>query len=242
MATKCSEEAILNFLNDRGGRVKNADLIEHFKAVFPEESEKKAAVHQRSIVLNDEKDIYLQPAGSRNRQGSLFTLLGPVQTGSTRQADTAPAGLSPTYRHVETRAERNRMVAEHGAANLSFPDMTMGSGERCTACSLQSFITGFTCLHWAAKQAFMHNHMEVVKLLVGDYNADIQIRDYSGIKACQYLTNSVSMDLQDIIVAHEQPDSQNTDHRKGGCWRLSKVLQNNLKPFMLLTTRCCGSR
>ncbi|KAK2880207.1 ankyrin repeat domain-containing protein SOWAHC-like [Channa argus] len=508
MATKCSEEAILNFLKDRGGRVKNADLIEHFKAVFPEEPEKKAAVrklfkqyvdniafvkaesevkyvclkkkfcrslkvHHRCIVLNDEKDIYRPPVGSRNRQvsdaqldpvcqqqtlpcsgyendsnvlvtsnfpttnkdnyrgkgyefvceeedvdssstemgntesiwsdkkfpkkeqpgkepdipensvikvlplpaqGSVFTLLGPVQTGSTRQADTAPAGLSPTYRHVETRAERNRVVTrtqtykgrqstqldkdnlkDEAQFDMNSQLPSPGSEDKITtkcrhflqatintfpkvrqsmvlqnsvsrhdsdSASLVSssldddrasvtldplehewmmcasdgewgkmhrlltteptlilrkdFITGFTCLHWAAKQgkpelmalilnfakqhnipisvdvrsntgytplhiAVMHNHIEVVKLLVGAYNADVEIRDYSGRKACQYLTNSVSMDVRDIIGAYEQPDSQNTDHRKGGRWRLSKVLQTNLKPFMLLSTSDCDA-
>ncbi|KAG7259995.1 hypothetical protein CRUP_031423 [Coryphaenoides rupestris] len=33
----------------------------------------------------------------------------------------------------------------------------------------------------------MHNHAEVVKLLVGSYDADVELRDYSGKKASQYL-------------------------------------------------------
>nr|XP_046238530.1 ankyrin repeat domain-containing protein SOWAHC-like [Scatophagus argus] len=133
----------------------------------------------------------------------------------------------------------------------------------------KDFVTGFTCLHWAAKHgkpellaliinfakqqnipisvdvrsntgytplhiAAMHSHMEVVKLLVGAYNADVEIRDYSGRKACQYLTDNVSVDIRDIIGAYENSDSENSDCIDGGRWRFSKVLQSNLRPFKLL--------
>lgn len=132
----------------------------------------------------------------------------------------------------------------------------------------KDFVTGFTCLHWAAKQgkhelmalilhfakehkvpisvdvrsnmgytplhvAAMHNHMEVVKLLVGAFNADVEVRDYSGRKACQYLANSASVDIQDIIGAYKQSESENTDRRGEGRWRFSKVLQSNLRPQLL---------
>lgn len=133
----------------------------------------------------------------------------------------------------------------------------------------KDFVTGFTCLHWAAKRgepelmallidfakrhdvpvgvdvrsnagytplhvAAMHDHMEVVKLLVGAYGADVEARDYSGRKACQYLTDGVSVDLRDIIGAYERSDSEDTDRGAGGRWRFSKVLQSNLKPLRLL--------
>lgn len=140
----------------------------------------------------------------------------------------------------------------------------------------KDFVTGFTCLHWAAKHgkpelmaliinfskqhnvpisidvrsntgytplhiAAMHNHMEVVKLLVGAYNADVEIRDYSGKKACQYLTNNASVDIRDIIGAYEHSDSENSVCRDGGRWRFSKVLQSNLKPLRLLNPNECDS-
>lgn len=138
----------------------------------------------------------------------------------------------------------------------------------------KDFVTGFTCLHWAAKHgkpellaliinfakqhdipisvdvrsntgytplhiAAMHNHMEVVKLLVGAYNADVEIRDYSGRKACQYLTDSVSVDIRDIIGAYEH--SGNEDCGDRGQWRFSKVLQSNLKPLRHLSANRCDS-
>ncbi|XP_068165563.1 ankyrin repeat domain-containing protein SOWAHC-like [Antennarius striatus] len=133
----------------------------------------------------------------------------------------------------------------------------------------KDFVTGFTCLHWAAKLgkpellalivnfakqndvpidvdvrsntgytplhvAAMHNHMEVVKLLVGAYNADVDARDYSGRKACQYLTDDVGVDLRDIIGAYEHSESDDKNPRVNGRWRFPKVLQPNLRPPRLL--------
>ncbi|XP_020786449.2 LOW QUALITY PROTEIN: ankyrin repeat domain-containing protein SOWAHC-like [Boleophthalmus pectinirostris] len=132
----------------------------------------------------------------------------------------------------------------------------------------KDFITGFTCLHWAAKQgkpelialiinfakennievsvdvrsstgytplhvAAMHNHMEVVKLLVGAYNADVEIRDYSGRKACQYLTDNVSVDIRDIIGAYEI-EIENKPAAAGKRWRFGKVL--HAKPLRRLNS------
>ncbi|XP_054479443.1 ankyrin repeat domain-containing protein SOWAHC-like [Anoplopoma fimbria] len=140
----------------------------------------------------------------------------------------------------------------------------------------KDFVTGFTCLHWAAKWgepelmallinfakrhdvsvsvdvrsnagytplhvAAMHNHMEVVKLLVGAYAADVEVRDHSGRKACQYLTDNVSVNIRDIIGAYERSDAKNADRRDGGRWRFSKVLQMNLKPLRLLDPNGCDS-
>ncbi|XP_042370256.1 ankyrin repeat domain-containing protein SOWAHA-like [Plectropomus leopardus] len=46
MAVECTQEAILDFVKERGGKVKNTDLIEHFKTVFPEEPGEKATVRK----------------------------------------------------------------------------------------------------------------------------------------------------------------------------------------------------
>lgn len=521
MAAECSEEAILDFLTEKGGKVKNTDLIEQFKAVFPEEPEKKAAVRERfknyvdniAFVRAESGGKYVclkkkfrrpsgttarasrHPAGSeraggrqvsgddaaedpaqpraeaqqqiapgsgygndsqvrvphaysavtilphkaedkskcgqfvcavegvdsssremgnrgsfrRDRreskkelagkaadipeitlieasplpvEGSMFTLSGPVQTGATGQVHTATAGLSPRDRQVETESvspeglkeaeqinvvtRRNSRGSQHrsrqpqsdeaesdthsssGSEGNSTPkgsrkhfievmmnsspqvrrsmvlrssvylssrsdsdsvslvssnldddgasvtldplehewmmcasDGEWGSLQRLLATEpslvlRKDFVTGFTCLHWAAKHgkpelialivnfakqhnvpisvdvrsntgytplhiAAMHNHMEVVKLLVGAYNADVEIRDYSGRKACQYLTDNVSVDIQDIIGAYERSDSENADRRDGGHWRFSKVLQSNLRPLRLLNPNDCDS-
>lgn len=131
----------------------------------------------------------------------------------------------------------------------------------------KDFVTGFTCLHWAAKQgkpelialilnfakrhnvpasvdvrsssgytplhvAAMHGHMEVVKLLVGAYSADVDARDYSGRKACHYLTDNVSTDIRDIVGAYERSDTEDEGPRDAGRrWNVSRVLQSHLKPL-----------
>lgn len=491
MAAECTEEAILNFMKDRGGRAKNADLIEHFRHIFPEEREKKAAVRElfkkcvdsvafvkaengvKYVCLkkkfrneqcsseenevissqqaaprsgqvhdtqvdpthaygNNSQERLLQDScafstspdtvGNRNEcdelkvveldnnstglgdseslqrdrriskaqagrqldipdisavgrsplpeQESLFALPKPLQV------DAAPALLNPTYRQVKT--EKNHMVAKRqsckgsqhriisqtlesddveiskqfdthslsGSKGTSTPkcsqkhltQATMNSSPddrrsmvlRSSVClpsrsesdsvSLVSnleddrlvtleplehewmmcasdgewgsmhrllsadpslvlkkdFVTGFTCLHWAAKHgkpelialilnfaklqnvpvsvdvrsntgysplhiAAMHNHMEVVKLLVGAYSADVEIRDYSGRKAFQYLSDNVSVEIRDIIGAYEQSDFENIEHRGEGRWRFSKVLQSNLKPLRLLSPSDCDN-
>lgn len=124
----------------------------------------------------------------------------------------------------------------------------------------KDFITGFTCLHWAAKQgqpellaliinfakqnhvalsvdvrsnagytplhvAAMQNHLEVVKLLVGAYNADVEIRDYSGRRACQYLADGVSVDIREILGAC----ADTTPHLDRSRSSFSKVFHSNLR-------------
>ncbi|KAM9328465.1 ankyrin repeat domain-containing protein SOWAHC-like [Pholidichthys leucotaenia] len=141
----------------------------------------------------------------------------------------------------------------------------------------KDFVTGFTCLHWAAKHgkpelmariinfakqhgvpvsvdvqtscgytplhiAAMHSHMEVVKLLVGAYSADVEIRDHGGRKACQYLTDNASVDIRDIIGAYEVSlEAENADPRDRRHQKIPKVLQTNLKPLRLLNPNDCDS-
>ncbi|KAI0225709.1 hypothetical protein LSAT2_023523 [Lamellibrachia satsuma] len=52
--------------------------------------------------------------------------------------------------------------------------------------------TGYTPLHLAA----MNRHEAVIEMLVQVYRADSNIRDYSGKKAKQYLSNTMSSHTQ----------------------------------------------
>ncbi|XP_053733656.1 ankyrin repeat domain-containing protein SOWAHC isoform X1 [Synchiropus splendidus] len=137
----------------------------------------------------------------------------------------------------------------------------------------KDFVTGFTCLHWAAKQgnaelvsqllgfakdsavavninvrssagytplhlAAMHGHTQVVRVLLSDWDADPEVRDYSGRRAIQYLPAPVAADLQEKGVV-TSPGSDSGSSNGGGSgggrgWRFPKVLQGNLNPLRLL--------
>ncbi|XP_071430657.1 ankyrin repeat domain-containing protein SOWAHC [Pithys albifrons albifrons] len=89
---------------------------------------------------------------------------------------------------------------------------------------------GHTALHIAA----MHGHAEVVKLLVGAYDADVDIRDYSGRKAAQYLHQGTSGDMRSLVGALEEEEEEEGNAGNGsGRWRLSKVLPSNLMSYRL---------
>ncbi|XP_029968371.1 ankyrin repeat domain-containing protein SOWAHC [Salarias fasciatus] len=138
----------------------------------------------------------------------------------------------------------------------------------------RDFVTGFTCLHWAAKQgkaelisqllafakentipvnvnvrssagytplhlAAMHGHTQVVRVLLSDWDADPEARDYSGRRAIQYLSPPLAADLQEegvVTSPGAESDCENANGGGGGGrgWRFSKVLQSNLNPLRLL--------
>ncbi|XP_077435836.1 ankyrin repeat domain-containing protein SOWAHC [Vanacampus margaritifer] len=135
----------------------------------------------------------------------------------------------------------------------------------------KDFVTGFTCLHWAAKQgkaellsqlltfakdngvpvnvnvrsaagytplhlAAMHGHTQVVRELLSDWEADSEVRDYSGRRAIQYLPPPLPKDLRDQgVVTSPGAESDNANVSSGGArgWRFPKVLQGNLNPLRL---------
>lgn len=75
---------------------------------------------------------------------------------------------------------------------------------------------------------------EVVKLLVGAYDADVDIRDYSGRKAAHYLQQGTSGDMRNLVGALEEEEEEEGNAGNGsGRWRLSKVLPSNLMNYRL---------
>lgn len=133
--------------------------------------------------------------------------------------------------------------------------------------SKRDFVTGFTCMHWAAKLgkhellaqivnfarqrgvaldvntrssagytplhlAAAHNHVEVIKLLVGACDADVEVRDYGGKKASQYLRGDVARDILDIAGAEAALETGSEELVLGdesARWKLPRVLQANLR-------------
>lgn len=86
---------------------------------------------------------------------------------------------------------------------------------------------GYTPLHLAA----MHNHLEVVKLLVGAFDADVEARDYNGRKAYQYLKSDIARNILDIVGACVESDADQVDAGDASRWRLSRVIQSNFRPL-----------
>uniref|UniRef100_A0A3Q3N5G7 Sosondowah ankyrin repeat domain family member C n=1 Tax=Mastacembelus armatus TaxID=205130 RepID=A0A3Q3N5G7_9TELE len=142
-----------------------------------------------------------------------------------------------------------------------------------TLVTKRDFVTGFTCLHWAAKQgkaellsqllvfakenavpvnvnvrssagytplhlAAMHGHTQVVRVLLSDWEADPEARDYSGRRAIQYLPQQLAADLQEGVVtspgAESDSENANASSSGGRGWRFPRVLQGNLNPLRLL--------
>ncbi|XP_076991069.1 ankyrin repeat domain-containing protein SOWAHC isoform X2 [Tamandua tetradactyla] len=134
----------------------------------------------------------------------------------------------------------------------------------------RDFITGFTCLHWAAKLgrqellamlvsfankhqlpvninsrssggytplhlAAMHGHVEVMKLLVGAYDADVDIRDYSGRKASHYLSHSTAEEIKNLVGAFDEEGGESAAGGGGGRWSLSRMLPSNLISYKALS-------
>ncbi|XP_069492960.1 ankyrin repeat domain-containing protein SOWAHC [Ambystoma mexicanum] len=87
---------------------------------------------------------------------------------------------------------------------------------------------GYTALHLAA----MHGHGEVAKLLIGAYDADVDIRDYSGRKAYHYLGPGAAESLRGLVrgeaEGEEVSPTASEEANAAGRWSLSRVLPSGL--------------
>ncbi|XP_072539630.1 sosondowah ankyrin repeat domain family Cb [Salminus brasiliensis] len=230
-------------INTPKGSRKN--FLEHMMSSSPQV--------RRSIALRSSVYLRCKESSAKNDGGDATSLHS-----STMYDEGAPVALEPLEHEW-------MMCASDGEWESLQRLLATDPGLVCK----KDFVTGFTCLHWAAKLgkvellallvsfatqrgvpvdvnarssagytplhlAAMHNHMEVVKLLVGAYDADVEVRDYSGKKASQYLKGEVAQDVLDIVGADTDADVQCTDGGEVSGWRLSRVLQANLRPLKLL--------
>lgn len=80
---------------------------------------------------------------------------------------------------------------------------------------------------------------QVVRVLLSDWEADPEARDYSGRRAIQYLSPPLAADLQEegvVLSPGSESDNENTSTVSTVVrgWRFPRVLPGNLNPLRLL--------
>lgn len=80
---------------------------------------------------------------------------------------------------------------------------------------------------------------QVVRVLLSDWDADPEARDYSGRRAIQYLSPPLAADLQEegvVVSPGAGSDNENTNSGSGWGrgWWFPRVLPGNLNPLRLL--------
>ncbi|MGH0154014.1 UNVERIFIED_CONTAM: hypothetical protein FKN15_056505 [Acipenser sinensis] len=188
MATECTQDAVLRFLTERGGKVRNVDLIDQFKPFILNDPAKKALAKERFKefvdtvgfvkVENDVKYVCLkkkyrdtlkQRAGKKTDGDNAGSGIkgGPGTQILGLNTSQCPKNSADCSRGFE---EDNRSLAldpmEHEWM-MCASDGQWESLNRLLACDpnlviKKDFVTGFTCLHWAAK----HGKQELIALLV----------------------------------------------------------------------------
>uniref|UniRef100_A0A674P3I6 Sosondowah ankyrin repeat domain family member C n=1 Tax=Takifugu rubripes TaxID=31033 RepID=A0A674P3I6_TAKRU len=331
MASNCTEQAVQEFLMERGGRVRQMELIDHFLSVCGRN-------HQSTEGLDSEalKRVVDSVGFVKVEDGVKFVCLnggGSVMRAGTDGHDHEECNGNihetvhdSNYSHLwcrrggKTEGEEEERVSPGDCRGSRVRDSVKGDGdstsllssatdEDCASVTLdplehewmlcssdglwdslqpllavepglvtkRDFVTGFTCLHWAAKQgkaellsqllafakenaipvnvnvrssagytplhlAAMHGHTQVVRVLLSDWEADPEARDYSGRRAIQYLPPPLAANLQEegvVISPGSESDRENVNGGSGVSsggrgWRFPKVLPGNLNPLRLL--------
>uniref|UniRef100_A0AAQ4R7Q3 Sosondowah ankyrin repeat domain family member C n=1 Tax=Gasterosteus aculeatus aculeatus TaxID=481459 RepID=A0AAQ4R7Q3_GASAC len=328
MAAPCTEQAVQEFLMERGGRVQQMELIDHFLSVSGKADRTNAAADREALkgvvdnvgFVEEENGVEFvcliaegppcgvpRPAGARGAQG--------VQRFPAGRADQA--GLCRRYQHAQGKPQELHRADDESLINRgsrirdsvksdgdSASILSSATDEDCASVTLdplehewmlcasdglweslqpllavepglvakRDFVTGFTCLHWAAKQgkaqllgqllafckesavpvnvnvrsgagytplhlAAMHGHTQAVRVLLSDWEADPDARDYSGRRAVQYLPPALAADLRELGAVTSpgaESDNENANRSGGGAGRGWRFLQANLNPLRLL--------
>uniref|UniRef100_A0A4W6F208 SOWAHA-C winged helix-turn-helix domain-containing protein n=1 Tax=Lates calcarifer TaxID=8187 RepID=A0A4W6F208_LATCA len=326
MASQCTEQAVHEFLMERGGRVQQMELIDHFLSVLGENDQSKEGVDREALkrvvdnvgfvkVENGVKFVCLKIEGRAESvmcadadgydQAETTVLSGVTQNYLCKVCSSLMFVFLQVRRSLINRGSRLRDSVRSDGDSASL--LSSATDEDCASVTLdplehewmlcasdglweslqallsvepslvakRDFVTGFTCLHWAAKQgkaellsqllafakenaipvnvnvrssagytplhlAAMHGHTQVVRVLLSDWEADPEARDYSGRRAIQYLPPPLAADLQEegvVTSPGAESDSENANGSSSGGgrgWRFPRVLQGNLNPLRLL--------
>uniref|UniRef100_A0A8D3BQK8 Sosondowah ankyrin repeat domain family member C n=1 Tax=Scophthalmus maximus TaxID=52904 RepID=A0A8D3BQK8_SCOMX len=311
MASRCTEQAVREFLMERGGRVQQMELIDHFLSAVGGKDQSKEGVDREQLervvdnvglvkVENGVKFVCL------NAERSAESLVRADHAHGCDQAECHHGDSYPRWEgggeaegQEEARVGTDHRDARSGPrspwillqpAGERVSILSSATDEDCASVTLdplehewmlcaseglweslqpllavepslvtkRDFVTGLTCLHWAAKQgnaellsqllafakdnavpvnvnvrssagytplhlAAMHGHTQVVRVLLSDWEADPEARDYSGRRAIQYLPPPLAANLQ-----------EEGSGGKGRGWRFPRVLPGNLNPLRLL--------
>ena len=91
--------------------------------------------------------------------------------------------------------------------------------------NFKDFINGYTALHWAAK----HGNIEIIKLLAGKHQADVNIKSHGGYTALHIACQQGHHDIFDILVEKFEAD-QNIRDNAGKKPRQYLQLTLNIQP------------
>ncbi|XP_052005900.1 ankyrin repeat domain-containing protein SOWAHD-like [Xyrauchen texanus] len=181
---------------------------------------------------------YLKELFLNNRSG-FSSILSSRQSSelSKDNEENAPYGVNDTINNCALWAldpmEHAWMLS---AVDGNYDTMVEFLAEDQSLLSRKDFISGYTVIHWLAKNgkdetliqllkhaeneglpvnvnlrgsggltplhvAAMHNQYMVVKLLVGAFNANIDVMDYSGKRAWQYLKHNAPLEMKELLGA-----------------------------------------
>ncbi|KAL1262097.1 hypothetical protein QQF64_007362 [Cirrhinus molitorella] len=183
---------------------------------------------------------YLKELFLNNKSG-LSSILSSKHTSSEEEDASVPYGdtLNSGALWALDPMEHAWMLS---AVDGNFDTMLEFLTEDPSLLSRKDFISGFTALHWLAKNgkdetliqllrhaekeglsvnvnlrgsggltplhvAAMHNQYMVVKVLVGAFSASIEVMDYSGKRAWQYLKDNAPREMKELLGAWDDEHS-----------------------------------
>ncbi|XP_016354143.1 ankyrin repeat domain-containing protein SOWAHC-like [Sinocyclocheilus anshuiensis] len=211
---------------------KNVNMHEEISDLNPKSEEGKAVRDaEAELSVSDialiEKDCELSDAkdndtvhGNDVMQPNAPGLSNAQPTGEAElEAGVGRASVTPQVIISRRRTSRGSQRSLLGSSEDGAHEAPAEDGST-PKCSRKNFIELMMSSSPQVGQVQMH---------IQEY---VDVRDYSGKKAAQYLRSSVTCDIKDIIGACANSDAENASG--AGRWKLPKVLQSNLNPLRLL--------